>query len=94
MTNQITWLLADDGGFIVRSKNGNFSYAYPTSPNAYRAKLNVAGADRERVARQMAMHANAEADWVPLDIVNAHNKHLAETFDAARERSGTLLGVI
>lgn len=92
MTDQITWLLADDGGFIVRSKSGNFAYAYPTSPHAYRAAKDAAG-DCRHVAIMMATHADMDASWVPAEIVRAHNERLAEVFDAARERPGTKLGI-
>jgi hypothetical protein len=94
MTDQITWLLANDGAFIVRSKAGNFSYAYPTSPNAYRAKKDVAGKDRRHVAISMATQADMDVGWCPADIVATHNRYVGGEFDAARGRTGTLLGKI
>lgn len=90
---KVTWLLEADGGFIVRSEAGNFSYAYPTSPNAYRAKKDVAGKDRRHVAISMGVQADMEAGWCPAAIVLQHNQHLANRFDVAREQSGALLGV-
>lgn len=90
----ITWLLADDGAFIVRSKAGNFAYAYPTSPNAYRAKKNVAGRDRQHVAISMATQTDMDSGWCPAEIVATHNRYIASEFDAARGRAGTQLGKI
>jgi hypothetical protein len=59
------WLIDADGGFIVRSSAGNFSYAYPTSPNAHRAKVDKLGKDRAHIAAMMAAAADIEAGWVP-----------------------------
>lgn len=92
MTDQITWLLAADGAFIVRSKAGNFSYAYPTSPSAYRAKKDAGGKDRRHIAVMMATGADMDAGWCPAEIVATHNRYVGSTFDREREMSGAVVG--
>jgi len=82
--DRIQYILARDGGFIVMSKAGNFAYAYPTSPNAYRAARNAAGKDRLHIATMMATNADLDAAWCPVHIVDAHNAHLRATFAAER----------
>lgn len=71
------WAFDKQGGFIVRSNNGNWAYAYPTSPHA------VAAARKNKdamIALAMARKADADAEWLPADIINRMNAYLKDQF--------------
>ena len=66
------WLQARDGGFFVRSDEGDWAYAYPTSPHA-----RVAQTKPEMVAREMAAAAKFSGYGY---IVTRHNEYLASEY--------------
>lgn len=71
------YLLCRDGGFLVCSDAGNWAYAYPTSPHAAKAKRNPGV-----VASKMAAEADRDARTCSGYILDEHNRHLSQSYDA------------
>jgi hypothetical protein len=68
----ITWIFDAQGGFIVRSEQGNYDYAYPTSPHAKNARK-----DPAHIASVMARKADANAEIYPFAERNEHLRNAA-----------------
>ena len=76
-------IFANDGGFLVRSNSGNYTYSYPTSPNTMAARR-----DAPKVAQEMAVKVDEFAKTYRDRSFTfmAQQQHFAECWDAAEAR--------